>query len=81
MGSVSLVDSKGIAFLRKSHAGCDMPPAYRQVPAFDPLQRKCHSKAKSTLKGAFYFGGLEGDRTLDLTDANRTLSQLSYEPI
>ena len=27
------------------------------------------------------YGGLEGDRTLDLTDANRTLSQLSYEPI
>ena len=47
MGSVSLVDSKGIAFLRKSHAGCDMPPAYRQVPAFDPLQRKCHSKQKA----------------------------------
>ena len=27
------------------------------------------------------FGGDEGDRTLDLTDANRTLSQLSYVPI
>ena len=27
------------------------------------------------------FGGLEGIRTLDLSDANRTLSQLSYEPI
>ena len=26
------------------------------------------------------FGGDEGDRTLDLTDANRTLSQLSYAP-
>ena len=25
-------------------------------------------------------GGPEGDRTLDLTDANRTLSQLSYAP-
>ena len=28
-----------------------------------------------------FFGGLEGDRTLGLTDANRTLSQLSYEPV
>ena len=28
---------------------------------------------------AFY--GLEGSRTLDLSDANRTLSQLSYRPI
>ena len=26
-------------------------------------------------------GGDEGDRTLDLTDANRTLSQLSYAPM
>ena len=25
--------------------------------------------------------GLEGSRTLDLSDANRTLSQLSYRPI
>ena len=25
-------------------------------------------------------GGDEGDRTLDLSDANRTLSQLSYVP-
>ena len=29
---------------------------------------------------AFLRGGLEGIRTLDLSDANRTLSQLSYEP-
>ena len=28
----------------------------------------------------FAFGGDEEDRTLDLTDANRTLSQLSYAP-
>ena len=27
------------------------------------------------------FGGLEGDRTLDLCDANAALSQLSYEPL
>ena len=38
-------------------------------------------KNKATPEGGFVFGGLEGDRTLDLTDANRTLSQLSYEPI
>ena len=28
-----------------------------------------------------FLGGDEEDRTLDLTDANRTLSQLSYAPI
>ncbi len=27
-----------------------------------------------------FCGGLEGDRTLDLCDANAALSQLSYEP-
>ena len=27
------------------------------------------------------FGGLEGDRTLDLCDANAALYQLSYEPV
>ena len=30
--------------------------------------------------GMCLFGGDEEDRTLDLTDANRTLSQLSYAP-
>ena len=29
----------------------------------------------------FLDGGDEEDRTLDLTDANRTLSQLSYAPV
>ena len=30
--------------------------------------------------GFALFGGPEGIRTLDLSDANRTLSQLSYKP-
>ena len=38
---------------------------------------ECRKKAPSS-DGAF--GGDEEDRTLDLTDANRTLSQLSYAP-
>ena len=44
-------------------------------------------KVKKKAKNPNYFssdfaesGGDEGDRTLDLTDANRTLSQLSYAP-
>ena len=36
---------------------------------------------KNTEFGFALFGGDEEDRTLDLTDANRTLSQLSYAPI
>ena len=35
---------------------------------------------KKPPKGDFCFGGPEGIRTLDLSDANRTLSQLSYKP-
>ena len=31
-------------------------------------------------KSGNLFGGTEGIRTLDLSDANRTLSQLSYDP-
>ena len=32
------------------------------------------------LGGVIHFGGPNRDRTDDLTDANRTLSQLSYRP-
>ena len=32
-------------------------------------------------KSGFFVGGPNRDRTDDLTDANRTLSQLSYRPI
>ena len=35
---------------------------------------------KTALSDGFHFGGPEGIRTLDLSDANRTLSQLSYKP-
>ena len=42
--------------------------------------RSGNTNKKTPLGGRFLFGGLEGDRTLDLSDANRTLSQLSYEP-
>ena len=38
-------------------------------------------KKKPPKTGGFlHIGGDEEDRTLDLTDANRTLSQLSYAP-
>ena len=36
--------------------------------------------AKKQVFVQYLFGGDEEDRTLDLTDANRTLSQLSYGP-
>ena len=37
-------------------------------------------KRRAPLCGALLFGGPEGIRTHDLSDANRTLSQLSYRP-
>ena len=39
------------------------------------------NKQVSKFGNLFIFGGHEGDRTLGLTDANRTLSQLSYTPV
>ena len=41
---------------------------------------QAHGKMKTALSDGFHFGGPEGIRTLDLSDANRTLSQLSYKP-
>ena len=38
-------------------------------------------KSREIIDFTAFYGGLEGIRTLDLSDANRTLSQLSYEPV
>ena len=45
---------------------------------FDPSA--ITKKIEYRKSGTRFFGGDEEDRTLDLTDANRTLSQLSYAP-
>ena len=46
------------------------------------VQRKWDPKRKaSAVADAFLFGGPEGIRTLDLSDANRTRSQLRYRPV
>ena len=37
-------------------------------------------KITAKIGGDFQLGGPERDRTVDLSDANRTLSQLSYRP-
>ena len=42
--------------------------------------RRGTQKERHDFRRVFLFGGLEGIRTLDLSDANRTLSQLSYKP-
>ena len=42
---------------------------------------KKSQKNRETIGFTVFSGGDEEDRTLDLTDANRTLSQLSYAPI
>ena len=45
-------------------------------PSLGPTKKQ----ARHRKSGALLVGGDEEDRTLDLTDANRTLSQLSYAP-
>ena len=54
------------------------PKHFFEMREFDPIgysEKGTHRKS-----GVSLFGGDEEDRTLDLTDANRTLSQLSYAP-
>ena len=43
--------------------------------------RRGTQKERHDFRRVFLFGGPEETRTLDLSDANRTLSQLSYRPI
>jgi hypothetical protein len=45
------------------------------VKIYPPLSENC------PLHVLRYSRGAEGIRTLDLSDANRTLSQLSYSPL
>ena len=53
------------------------PPAWLA----DMIRIPLHSEKNGTREsGHRFFGGDGGIRTLDLTDANRTLSQLSYAP-
>ena len=44
-------------------------------PVRSPVYFHSKKSKAGTFVPALIFGGLEGDRTLDLTDANRTLSQ------
>ena len=55
----NLVEISGIAFLRKSHGGCNMPPAYCQEPPFDPVARNLSAFLSSQLLPAK--GNLGGD--------------------
>ena len=53
-GGAFMVETNGLAFLRKSHAGCDSPPDCRQEPAFESIVK---SKKRDTQKGVSLFGG------------------------
>ena len=67
----------------------NMPPLSRAFQRNDPLRPKMQKAGQPVLQQGFrpssipfgmLSGGAEGDRTLDLRDANATLSQLSYRP-
>lgn len=51
-----------------------------QFRAFFQNSQLTEKKRDTTSVVSLFSGGDEEDRTLDLTDANRTLSQLSYAP-
>ena len=54
----------GIPFLRKSHGGCNMPPACCQEPPFESHSTNFHAKKENApTRGAFLFGGESGIRT------------------
>ena len=60
------------------------PPGSHPTSGFGArhgLPKFFRHKNAASYKTMRQIGGLEGDRTLDLSDANRTLSQLSYEPM
>ena len=80
------MDSKGIVGILAVGENYGSAPSSRRLrrssaPYLSIRSPIKHKKHATTIDACFPFGGLEGDRTLDLTDANRTLSQLSYEPI
>ena len=55
----------------------------RSLRRYHPFAQGTDIIVKSALPSAMRFlhGGPNRDRTDDLTDANRTLSQLSYRPV
>ena len=55
-------------------------PHIRRRRRFHPPARVDLVEKPTCRNKSVFFGGDEEDRTLDLTDANRTLSQLSYAP-
>ena len=81
--SVSVMPSaSAICFtIRRKSAASGSLPRRR----FSVADQSEHFTAKPPLKKKVFvqylFGGPEGIRTLDLSDANRTLSQLSYKPV
>ena len=56
-------------------SGCDYPYVMSLIKTKNPNAFPIGNKF-----GFFMYGGPEETRTLDLSDANRTLSQLSYRP-
>ena len=57
------------------------PGALPSALGFESPLGSFKTKQPSLTEWLLCFGGDGGIRTLDLTDANRTLSQLSYAPI
>ena len=74
---LEVVGQNGLAFLRKSHAGCNSPPDCCQEPAFESifwtLCPQCPSRSSFDLFLIFWNGGPKWTRTIDLTIISRVL--------
>ena len=73
-----LVEGGGFAFLRKSHAGCNMHPACCQEPAFESTAPilNLEGKIKESTDCTLFFGGRWWIRTTEVVDNRFTVCPL-----
>ena len=71
------VVGQGLAFLRKSHAGCNSPQDCSQKPPFESILARCPFELDrpglDSCLSLFRSGGPKWTRTIDLTIISRVL--------
>ena len=81
---LEVVGQNGLAFLRKSHAGCNSPPDCCQEPAFESILLNSLSLKPFASDHHFYFFEVVGQNGLEPSTSRLSVvcsSQLSYWPI
>ena len=72
-GCFFVAETDGLAFLRKSHGGCDSPPDCRQEPPFEYSSRNTLLMKKRTANAVLFSGGDCWTRTSDLLRVKQAL--------